>query len=185
MRSYLMVHEIQPKAVLVSVSRLEARIPHPQYPDPTLRRTPTPVEMTKFDVVSLHPWWIGRSSGGGFTGRMGYHAASGTVVHTDEFPVWEWLLIEILANLAEQFRRAAYTVTRELVAHRMLRLIWWLSEGVPMDDLLTPDEQVEWDRKWAPLWAESQFRCPTQLPDYTRHIDVLWDFDRIFGTEAA
>ena len=165
MRSYLMMRDFQLKGVYATTSYLEVRV----------------AIMGRDKVVPLHMWGAGRR-GPHLDGRMGYH--EGAIFHSEGFPVWEWLLLEILANLAEQWRALRYSIGENLVGHRYLRTIWWLSEGVPMDALMTPDEQVEWDGKWALLWANSGFRRPVLYPDYTKHVDVWWDFDRSF-VEAA
>lgn len=176
MRSYLMMREIQPKYVFVSVDRMGLHIPEPQRPDqsPNL-----PYELMRCDYVPLYSWGTRRVRPY-LPGTMGYHNKTGTIIHTEDFPVWEWLLLEILANLAEQWRATRYSLGENLVGHRYLRTIWWLSEGVPMDALMTPDEQVEWDGKRALLWVNSGCRKPAQYPDYTKHVDVWWDFDRCF-----
>lgn len=186
MRSYVLLREFEPKNVACVQGR-EVRIPKSPADLPYLWEPVSNALEGRFDTVtllaySLHEYpsgWKAR-----FPGQLGYHDKSGTIFHTGDFPVWEWLLLEILANLAEQWRATRYSLGENLVGHRYLRTIWWLCEGVPMDALMTPDEQVEWDRKWAPLWANSGFKCPVQCPDYTKHVDVWWDFDRCF-VEAA
>lgn len=175
MKSYLMIQEIQLKFVFTSVNRMGIYLPEPQRPG---QSPDLPYELMRCDYVPLYSWRIRRSSPH-LPGAMGYHNKTGTIIHTEDFPVWEWLLVEILANLAEQFWRAGHVVSIGLFQLRYLRLIWWLSEGV-LNQLLTQEEQVEWDELWAPLWANGGFKRSVQYPDYTKWLDVEWDFERCF-----
>lgn len=174
MKSYLLERPLQINRVMISQDRLEARV---HIPEPGYAKNPS---AGKYEVVTLERWAFP------ILGRMGYHHKTGTVFHTYEFPVGEWLLVEILCNLAEQYKAAEYRVSIQMRWYRWLRVIWWLSKGVLLDQLLTQNEQVEWDEKWAERWAKGGFAQPDTYPDineiHTFNYDLM-RFKRCFPSE--
>ena len=110
MRSYVLLKEFEPQNV-ACVQGSEVRIQKlPAYP-PCLREPVFNVLESGYDTVTLLAYGLHESPGGWkarIPGQLGYHDKSGTIFHTEDFPVWEWLLIEILANLAEQWRVAPW-----------------------------------------------------------------------------